>query len=49
MSCPPDISVDHMGFFTIDAPDEERITKFFGPLKVEIRPVQPLSEVAKKI
>ena len=49
MSCPADTSVDHKGFFTIDAADDEKITKFFGPLKVEIRPVQPLSEVAKKL
>jgi hypothetical protein len=48
MSCPADTSVDHKGFFTIDAADEGKITKFFGSMKVEIRPVQPLSEVAKK-
>ena len=49
MSCPADTSVDHKGFFTVDAADEKKITSFFGPLKVEIRPVQPLSEVAKKL
>jgi len=49
MSCPADTSVDHKGFFTIDAADDEKIAKFFGPMKVEIRPVQPLSEVAKKL
>jgi hypothetical protein len=49
MSCPADKSVDHKGFFTIDAPDEIKITNFFGAMKVEIRPVQPLSEIAKKL
>ena len=49
MSCPADASVDHKGFFTIDADNDEKIAKFFGPMKVEIRPVQPLSEVAKKL
>jgi hypothetical protein len=49
MSCPQDTSVDHKGFFTIDAQDPAAITKFFGPLKVEIRPVKPLSEIAKTL
>ena len=49
MSCPVDTAIDHKGFFTIDSADERKITNFFGPLKVEIRPVQPLSEVAKKL
>ena len=49
MSCPKDTAADHKGFFTIDAAEDEKIAKFFGPMKVEIRPVQPLSEVAKKL
>jgi hypothetical protein len=49
MSCPADKSVDHKGFFTIDAADENKITNFFGAMKVQIRPVQPLSEIAKKL
>ncbi len=49
MSCPEDKSVDHMGFFTIDAVNPEAITKFFGPMKVEVRPVKPLNEVAKTL
>lgn len=49
MSCPADKSVDHKGFFTVEAPDESQVDAFFGPMKVEIRPVQPLSEVAKKL
>ncbi|MGD6850903.1 MAG: hypothetical protein ACQCN6_02450 [Candidatus Bathyarchaeia archaeon] len=49
MSCPEDKSVDHMGFFTIDATDPEAIKKFFGPMKVEIRPVKTLNEVAKSL
>jgi hypothetical protein len=49
MSCPQDISVDHKGFFTIDAKNPEAIKKFFGPMTVEVRPVKPLSEVAKTL
>jgi hypothetical protein len=49
MSCPQDTSVDHKGFFTIDAQNPDIIKKFFGPITVEIRPVKPLSEVAKTL
>ncbi len=49
MSCPEDTSSNHKGYFVIEAPDEAAITKFFGPMKVEIRPVKPLSEVAKTL
>ena len=49
LSCPQDKAVDHKGFFTIDAEKPEIITKFFGPMKVEVRPVKPLSEVAKML
>ena len=49
MSCPEDTSIDHKGFFTIDAQNPEAITKFFGPMTVEVRPVKPLSEVAKTL
>jgi hypothetical protein len=47
MSCPKDTAADHKGFFTIEAGDPPAVTKFFGPMTVEVRPVQPLSEVAK--
>ncbi|MCW3994819.1 MAG: hypothetical protein NWE98_01555 [Candidatus Bathyarchaeota archaeon] len=49
MSCPQDTAVDHKGFFTIEAENPAVITKFFGPMAVEIRPVKPLSEVAKTL
>ncbi len=49
MSCPQDTSVDHKGFFTIDTQSPETIKKFFGPMTVEVRPVKPLSEVAKTL
>jgi hypothetical protein len=49
MSCPQDTGVDHKGFFTIDAQNPEAITKFFGPMAVDVRPVKPLSEVAKTL
>jgi hypothetical protein len=49
MSCPQDTAMDHKGFFTIEAPNQEAITKFFGAMKAEIRPVKPLSELAKNL
>lgn len=49
MSCPADTLVDHKGFFTIEADNSMTVSKFFGQMAVEVRPVQPLSEVAKKL
>ena len=49
MSCPKDTAADHKGFFTIEAENPTAVTKFFGPMAVEVRPVQPLSEVAKTL
>ncbi len=49
MSCPQDTAADHKGFFTIEAENPAAITKFFGLMAVEIRPVKPLSEVAKML
>jgi len=49
MSCPKDTAADHKGFFTVEAENPAAITKFFGPMTVEVRPVQPLSEVAKTL
>jgi hypothetical protein len=49
MSCPKDTAADHKGFFTIDAENPDAITKFFGPMTVEVRPVKPLSEIAKTL
>jgi len=49
MSCPEDTSANHKGYFVIEAPNEETITKFFGPMKVAIRAVKPWSEVAKML
>jgi hypothetical protein len=49
MSCPQDTAADHKGFFTIDVESPEAIKKFFGPMTVDVRPVKPLSEVAKTL
>ncbi len=49
MSCPADTSADHKGFFTIEADNPTTVSKYFGQMAVEVRPVQPLSEVAKKL
>jgi hypothetical protein len=49
MSCLKDTAVDHKGFFTIEADNPAAVTKYFGPMTVEVRPVTPLSEVAKTL
>ena len=49
MSCPKDTAADHKGFFTLEAENPAAITKFFGTMTVEVRPVQPLSEIAKTL
>jgi len=49
MSCPKDTAEDHKGFFTIEAESPAAVTKYFGPMTVEVRPVTPLSEVAKTL
>jgi hypothetical protein len=49
VSCPKDTAADHKGFFTIDADSPLTVSKFFGQMAVEVRPVQPLSEVAKML
>ena len=49
MSCPTDTGANHKGYFTIDADSPITVSKYFGPMTVEIRPVKPLSEVAKML
>jgi hypothetical protein len=49
MSCPNDEGAYHKGYFIIEAPDEETIKEFFGPMKVEVREVKPFSEIAKTL
>ena len=49
MSCPVNKGAYHKGYFIIEAPDGETIKNFFGPMKVEIREVKPLSEIAKTL
>jgi hypothetical protein len=49
MSCPVDEGAYHKGYFIIEAPDEETINNFFGPMKVAIRGVKPFSEIAKTL
>jgi hypothetical protein len=48
-SCPKDTSADHRGFFTIEADNAAAITKFFGNMAVDVRPVQTLGELAKTL
>lgn len=48
-SCPKDTAADHKGFFTIEADKAATVTKFFGAMAVDVRPVQTLSEVAKML
>ncbi len=47
MSCPKDKSTDHKGFFIIDADSTLTVSRFFGQMAVDVRPVVPFSEVAK--
>ena len=49
VSCPKDKSTEHKGFFIIDADSASALTKFFGPMTVDVRPVVPFSEVAKTL
>lgn len=49
MSCPVDETAHHKGFFIIEAPDQETIKKFFGPMEVEVREVKPFSEIARML
>jgi hypothetical protein len=49
MSCPNDEGAIHKGYFIIEAANKETIKNFFGPMKVEIREVKPLSEIAKTL
>jgi hypothetical protein len=49
MSCPEDTADDHKGFFTIEANNATAVSRFFGQMAVEVRPVKPLSEIAKTL
>ena len=49
LSCPKDSAADHKGFFTLEADSAEIVTKFFGAMAVDVRPVQPFSEIAKML
>ncbi len=48
VSCPKG-GPDHKGFFIIEANSAMDVTKFFGPMTVEVREVVPFSEVAKTL
>jgi len=49
VSCPKDKSTEHKGYFIVDADSASTVTKFFGPMTVDVRPVVPFSEVAKTL
>ena len=46
-SCPKDQSSEHKGYFIIDADSAPTVSRFFGQMAVDVRPVVPFSEVAK--
>jgi hypothetical protein len=48
-SCPKDLAADHKGFFTMEADNVTAIKDYFGTMSVIVRPVQPLSEIAKML
>jgi hypothetical protein len=47
VSCPKDKSIDHKGYFIIDADSALTVSRFFGQMAVDVRQVVPFSEVAK--
>jgi hypothetical protein len=47
VSCPKDKSSEHKGYFIIDADSALTVSKFFGQMAVDVRPVVPFNEVAK--
>ena len=49
VSCPKDKSTEHKGYFIIDGDSALTVTKFFGPMTVDVRPVVPFSKVAKTL
>jgi hypothetical protein len=49
VSCPKDKSTEHKGYFIVDADNVSTVTKFFGPMTVDVRPVVLFSEVAKTL
>jgi len=49
VSCPKDTSAEHKGFFIVEADRSATVTKFFGPMTVDVRPVVSFSEVAKTL
>lgn len=49
VSCPKDKNAEHKGFFIAEAESAATVTKFFGPMTVDVRSVVPLSEVAKTL
>jgi hypothetical protein len=49
VSCPKDAAADHKGFFVVEADSASAVTNFFGAMKVEVRSIQPLSEIVKTL
>lgn len=46
VSCPKGKTAEHKGFFMVEAENAATVTKFFGSMTVDTRPVLPFSEVA---
>ena len=49
MSCPKDKGSEHKGYFIIDADSALTVSRFFGQMAVDVRPVVPFSEVSKTL
>jgi hypothetical protein len=49
VSCPKDKRSDHKGYFIMDADSALTVSKFFGQMAVDVRPVVPFSEVANTL
>ncbi len=49
LSCTSEAGPDHHGYFTVEAENADSVKKFFGPMAVDMKPVQPFNEIAKML
>ncbi len=49
LSCPNDPSSDHKGIWIMEADKADTLTKFFGPMTVDVREVSKFSDLAKTL
>jgi hypothetical protein len=49
VSCPKSSGEEHRNIFIVQADNAAAVTKFFGPMPVDLRNVTPFSEVLKTL